>query len=110
MALSKKNRLGDKKEIDRVFKNGRTVKGSSLFIRFLENGKGYARFAFVVPTKHIPLAVGRNRIRRILSGEISRTPSLLGQGLDIIVIVSKKVTKEKFKELAEKLSELLSKI
>lgn len=109
MALPKRNRLVGKKDIGQVFKNGRTVKGSSLFIRFLNGShpEGHSRFTLIVPVKHIRFAVDRNRIRRILSGGIVIFPSLLSRGLNIIVSVSKKVPREKFGSLAGELKELL---
>lgn len=107
MPLPKKNHLNKSKDINQVFKNGRTVRGNFLFIRFLDNQKSYSRFTFLISAKYVPLAVDRNKIKRMLSGEIARAPSLLEQGLDIIVIVSKKVTREEFGRLVGELKELL---
>lgn len=46
----------------------------------------------------------------MLSGEVARTHSLLEQGRDVIVVVSKKVDREKFRDLIGELKELLLKI
>lgn len=81
-----------------------------MFIRFLGNQKRYSRFVFIISTKYVLLAVDRNRIRRVFSEEIARNPSLLKQGLDIIVVVSKKITREKFEDLARELKDLFLKI
>ena len=110
MALPRKNRLTSKKEIDRVFNNGRTVKSSSLFIKFLTNQKEYHRFVFIVPAKHIRLAVNRNKLKRILSGEVAKTKVLPKQGYDIVTVISKKIVKKEFGELTGDLRVLLSKI
>lgn len=109
MPLTKKYRIAGKKEIDRIFKNGRTVKGSFLFIRVLKNQKDYSRFAFIVPIKHVPLAANRNKIRRMLSGEVAKL-HLLERGHDIIAVVYKKSEKSQFKYLVNELSSLLLKI
>jgi ribonuclease P protein component len=109
VALPRKNRLTTKKEIDRIFKNGRTIKGSFLFIRFLNNQKEYSKFSFVVPTKHVTLAVDRNKIRRIFSGEIVRLP-LSERGYDIVAVIHKKVERSQFRELAAELREVLLKL
>jgi len=103
VALPRKYRLSDKKDIDRVFKSGRTVKGSFLFIKLLDNKKGYSRGVFIVSSKYIPLAVDRNKIRRILSGEIAKT-LLHGFGYDTIVVIYKKIERGRFKELREEVS------
>jgi len=110
VALPRKNRISNKKEIDHIFKNGRTVKGSFLFIRFLNNQKGYSRFAFIAPSKHVPLAVDRSKIKRIFSGEIRKTPLLLKLGYDIIVVIHRKVERKQFGKLAEELRGVLLKI
>ncbi|OGZ75976.1 MAG: ribonuclease P protein component [Candidatus Staskawiczbacteria bacterium RIFCSPLOWO2_12_FULL_37_15] len=110
MALPKKNRLTSKKEIDHIFKNGRTVKGSFLFIKLLDNPRGYSRFAFIVPSKYAPLAVDRNRTKRALSEEVRRTPILSGKSHDVIVSVFKKITKSELDSLTRELRELLSKV
>ena len=109
MPLPKKNRLASKKEIDSVFKNGRTVRGSFLFIRVLKNQKEYLRFAFVVPIKHVPLAADRNKLRRMLSGEVAKL-RLSQLGYDIVAVVHKKAEKSRFKELIIELNVLLLKI
>ena len=110
MALSKKNIISSKKEIDMVFKNGRTVKSSFLFIRFVKNFKEYSRFAFIFPAKHISLAVNRNRAKRLFSEEAKHASSLFKGGYDIIVGVAKKVSKDQIKNLAVELRTILSKI
>jgi len=109
MALPRKNRLTTKKDIDNVFKRGRTVKGSFLFTKGFNNQRGYSRFAFIVPSKYVSLAVDRNKIKRILSEEIVKT-LLLGSGYDTIVVIYKKIERGRFKELREELKETLLKI
>lgn len=110
MALPKKNRIVGKKEIEHIFKNGKTIRSSFLFIRFLNNQRGYSRFTFVVPAKYTPLAVDRNKIKRIFSGEVTKTSFLLGRDYDVIVVISRKITREKFKDLTKELRGVLSKM
>lgn len=109
MPLPKKYRISSKNEIDSIFKNGRTVRGNSLFIRVLKNQREYIRFAFVIPVKHVPFAVNRNKIRRILSEDVAKS-SLLEYGYDIVVAVYKKIEKSRFKELVSELNTLLLKV
>jgi len=109
MALPRKNRLTTKKYIDKVFKNGRTVKSSFLFIKWLDNPRGYSRVAFIVPLKYVPLAVDRNKIKRILSREVVKI-LLPGRGYDTIVVIYKKIERERFEGLREGLRETLLKI
>lgn len=106
--LPRKNRLTSKKEIDRVFKNGTTVRGSFLFVRFVENDKGYLRFAFVVPSKYVQLAVNRNRVKRVLSEFVRK--SFVPKSKDIIVTVYKKLDKKNIDNLAVDLRDVFSKV
>ena len=109
LALSRTNRLTTKKDIDYIFKNGRTVRGSFLFIRVLKNQKEYSRFAFVIPIKYVPLAVDRNRIKRALSEEI-RKLILLEHGYDMIVVIHGKVERNQLREVVGELVNILSKM
>ena len=109
MALPKKNRLTTKKDIDRVFKRGRTVKGSFLFIKLLDNSRRYSRFAFIISSKHVPLAVDRNKIRRVLSGEVAKI-LLSWHGYDTLIVIYKKVEGSQFGELSRELIKLLVKM
>ena len=109
MALPRKNRLTIKKDIDRVFRNGGTVKGSFLFIRLLKNRNEYPRFAFIVSTKHVPLAVDRNKIRRMLSEEIANI-HLPGHRYDIVVVICKKIERRQIKEVVEDLIKTIREI
>lgn len=62
--ISALNRFHGRKTIDAVYKNGRTVRGEFLSIRFLEGRKKDYRLAIVVSRKVSKKAVTRNRIRR----------------------------------------------
>ncbi len=91
MALNKKNRLKKKRDFENVFKKGKAVKGSFLFIKYRNNELGVPRFGFVVSAKIAKKAVERNRIRRILSESIRDKVKNLG-GYDIIVFATSKMT------------------
>ena len=110
MAFPKKNRLSKKVEINKVFKNGKTVKGSFLFIRFLSNKRDCSRFVFIIPSKHVRLAASRNKIRRTLLEEVARNPFLLKLKYDIAVSLYKSVDKNERDLLKEELVNLLTKI
>jgi len=110
LALPKENRIKNKKDIDGIFKKGRTVKSSSLFIRFLDNKKDYSRVALIVPAKNVYLAVDRNKIKRMLYGELAKNRSLLKRGLDVIVVVNKKATRKDFKKLVGEFKEIMPEI
>lgn len=91
MALNKRNRLKKKRDFEDVFKKGRAVKGSFLFIKYRKNKLGVPRFGFVVSVKVARSAVERNKIRRILSETVRGIIDGLDSH-DIIVFVTNKIT------------------
>jgi len=109
MALNKKNRLKKKLDFEDVFRKGRAVKGSFLFIKYKKTTLGIARFGFVVSTKVAKKAVERNKVRRILS-ETVRSVLNDFRSHDIIVYVTKKIVTAQKKDLIEDFMKVLKKI
>ncbi|OGN00058.1 MAG: ribonuclease P protein component [Candidatus Yanofskybacteria bacterium RIFCSPHIGHO2_01_FULL_39_8b] len=97
MALPRCNRLVGKKEFNRVFKEGRTVKGSFLFIKARLSSSNNSRFGFIVPSKIYKNAVDRNRIKRILSEIIYLNINKIKGGQDVVIVVRARVEEETFK-------------
>ncbi|OGN00071.1 MAG: ribonuclease P protein component [Candidatus Yanofskybacteria bacterium RIFCSPHIGHO2_01_FULL_41_27] len=94
MALNTKNRIKKKKEFDGVFKNGKTVNGSFLFIKFKKNNLKTSRFGFAVGLKVSKKAVERNRIRRLLSETVKIYLKQVKNNYDIIVVIKSKPAEE----------------
>ncbi len=109
MALNKKNRLKKKRDFENVFKKGRAVNGSFLFIKYRKNGLDTSRFGFIVSVKVSKKAVERNRIRRILSEAVRGRIDGLG-GYDIAVFATKKIIMADKKDVIEDFLEMLNKI
>ena len=109
MALNKKNRLKKKRDFGDVFKKGRAVKGSFLFIKYRKNELGVSRFGFVVSAKVAGKAVERNKIRRILSEAARSIVDGLG-GYDIIVLATGKIISARKEDVIRDFLEVLKKI
>jgi len=92
VALPAKNRLSKKLDFDTVFKGGRTVKGSFLFIRVIENGRQMSRFGFVISSKVFRQAVVRNKVRRKLSEVLRLNLGKIRAGYDVIIVVKSRDT------------------
>ena len=75
--LPKKNRV-DKKEIEKIFKEGRFVNSANLSLKFII-GVGERKISFIVPKNVAKLSVNRNLLRRhgysALEKYISRFPN-----------------------------------
>ena len=91
MGLPTKNCVKNKKDFDAVFKKGKALNGSFLFMKSLPSLRGYPRFGFIVAAKFAPRAVLRNKIRRIFSDVIwpDRLPNM--PACDTVVVVTKKI-------------------
>lgn len=89
MALPKKYRLISKLDFDKVFKRGKAVKGSFLFVKWIGNELGFPRFGLVVPKKIYSKAVDRNRLKRVLSEIVaSCIKNSVTSSRDFVVVIS----------------------
>jgi len=109
MALNVKNRLKKKRDFENVFKKGKAVNGSFLFIKHRTNELGIPRFGFVISAKIAKKSVERNKIRRIIS-ETARSRIKNLEGHDIIVFATKKTIIVDKKDLIDDFLEVLKKI
>ncbi len=109
MALNKKNRLKKKRDFENVFKKGKAVKGSFLFIKYIKNDLGLPRFGFVVSAKVEKSAVKRNKIRRTLFDSAQSRVSIL-EGYDIIVFATPKIAGVPKEEAVNDFLSVLNKI
>jgi ribonuclease P protein component len=76
--LLKENRLKKKKDFERVFSQGRNLKGDFLFFKTINNKLEDNRIGFIVSKKVSKKAVERNKIKRRLR-EILRSITLDNQ-------------------------------
>ena len=107
--MNKKNRLKKKRDFEDVFKKGRAVKGSFLFIKYRNNKLGVSRFGFVVSAKVARKAVERNKIRRVLSEAVRGVIDGLA-GYDIIVFATRKIMAVPKEDIVEDFLGALKKI
>ena len=90
MSLPVPNRLKKKKDFDEVFKKGKALNGSFLFIKIMARSDGPARFGFIVAAKYAPGAVLRNKVRRLLSAAVR--PALPKMpACDTVVVVTRAI-------------------
>lgn len=109
MVLARKHRLGGVKVVEKIFSQGRTVRGSFFFIRRVENPLGYGRAAIIVPLKVSKKATYRNKIRRLLSQAI-KEHKLMDLSLDLLVNISPAIVDKSPKEIKREFSEAIKKI
>ncbi len=108
MALARKYRL-NKKDLKRVFKQGKTVINSFFFIRFLKNELGHARIAAIIPSKVSKKAVVRNGLKRIIIESV-RTGHFLEESYDLAITATLNIVEKPSKEIKEHLEQATNKI
>ncbi|HZZ99585.1 MAG TPA: ribonuclease P protein component [Candidatus Paceibacterota bacterium] len=89
MALPEQNRIRRTRDFETIFKKGRSISGTFLFIKSVPAASGVTRFAFVVSSKVAKSAVNRNRIRRTLSAAARNLIPRLAKAWDMVVVVTK---------------------
>lgn len=89
MALPRQNRLKRKKDFEEVFKQGKTVHGSFLFIKFRKTSSRFSRFGLVIGARVAKKAVTRNRIKRILSETLRSRLSSIRDSVDAAVVIKR---------------------
>jgi ribonuclease P protein component len=109
--IGQKNRFHGHGGLKAVYRNGKTVRGPLMNLKYASrpSAKGY-RAAVVVSKKVHKSAVTRNRIRRRLYEIIRRADSQLTEGKDLIITVfSERAADIAAPELKKMAEELLKK-
>ena len=63
---------------------GRRLRGESISVQVRVNGLGISRLGLIVPKRHVPRAVDRNRVKRLLREWFRHHQERL-QGSDVLV-------------------------
>lgn len=83
--LANINRLRREREIQRVFKVGKSAKSAIFSIRYAPNRFGHNRFAVIVGTKADKRSTRRNALKRQMREVLRQIQSELPQGRDFII-------------------------
>ncbi len=110
MALQN-NRLQKRKDIDLVFKKGKTFKEGLLLLKVLETDLSASRFAFVISQKVSKKANIRNKLRRRLK-DISQKllKEKKDRSRDILMIILPGLEKKEYKELESMVKKTFEKL
>ena len=107
--LNKKYRFHSRGGVRYVYQKGKTVRRPKASLVFVENARGFTRFAVVVSKKVEKSAVGRNRIRRRIYEALRLNFEDIPKKHDyIFVVYSKDLIKMPFDELENLLGELVA--
>lgn len=107
--LSKKYRFHSRGGVRYVYQKGKTIRRPKMSLIFVENTRGFTRFAVVVSKKVEKSAVGRNKIRRRMYEVLRLNIRDIPQKMDyIFVVYSKDLMKISFSEIEKLIGELVA--
>lgn len=107
--LPKMYRLKKNKDIDKVFKKGKTIKEDFLILKILKNNLTKNRFSFIVSQKVSKKATLRNKIKRRLSELVRIKFKKIRKNIDVIIIAVPGLETKDFWEIKESLDKLFEK-
>jgi len=107
--LSSRYRLQKKKDIDRVFRKGKSFREDSLVLKTTKNDLSFSRFGFVVSQKISKKASVRNKIKRRLREAVKLRIKQLGMETDNLFIALRGIEGRGFKSIDESVEALLKK-
>ena len=107
--LALKNRLRKKKDFESVFKNGKSIKQDSLYLKYKENKLDETRFGIIVGKNYSKKAVSRNKIKRRIRDIIRSKITKIKTGLDAVVVVMPGADDD-YKKLEEIMDKLFNKL
>ena len=106
--LNKRYRFHSRGGVRYVYQNGKTIRSPKMSLVFMENSRGYTRFAVVVSKKVEKSAVKRNFIRRRVYEALRRNLELIPKKKDyLFVVYSKEIGEMPFSKLEGVLGQLV---
>lgn len=108
--LKKENRLRHTKDIENVWKNGKTIAGKLVFLKIIKNKKNISRFGFIVSSKISKKAVIRNKIKRQLREIIRHNLDKIKTGIDVTIIAKQEIINKEYQEIKNDFENLLQNI
>lgn len=106
--LAEENRLKNKKDFERVFKNGKGLRQDFFYLKVSKNNLGLVRFGLITSKKFSKKATERNKMRRKLSELIRKKLPKIKKGTDAVIIAISGAEAD-FKKLEDIISKLFKK-
>jgi len=104
-----KNRRIPRKLIEKILKEGKTVRGRNLFLKYSLNPGKPASFAFIISSKTVKKAVLRNKLKRRGRAIIFNFLPEIKDGYSVLIFFEKGSVEMKFAELKQEIRSLFQK-
>lgn len=102
-----KQHIRQQAEFDAVFKQGRRLNYKCFTLIDMQNKRDYARLGIVVGKKNCPLAVRRNRIKRLIREQFRLNQQVIA-GKDIVILLRSPINRINDQEQRECFEQLFS--
>lgn len=106
--LPRKRRLS-KELIEKVSKQGKTVRGCNIFLKHSIISGNQSGFAFIVPSKTARKAVFRNKLKRRGRTVVSKLLPKIKDGCQALIFFEKGSAEMKFSEIEREITRLFQK-
>ena len=103
--LNRKNRIGNRQVIEKLYQKGSLLKDHFLVFKY-EKTDSPSQFAITVSKKISKKAIVRNQIKRRLREKVRIELPRLKKGIDGVIIVRPGVVKEKNQEISKNLNKI----
>lgn len=107
--IKKEKRLRKKKDIENVFKNGKSFYADIMGIKLLKNNLDINRYCVVISANISKKAVDRNKIRRRIKAVILESEPFLKTGIDCLIITKKEILNSDFLFIKKSLQDVFKK-
>lgn len=108
--LSAQYRLRNKRDFDRVYQGGKTIKTALFRISTAPNELPHSRFGVVVANAVVKRAVARNRKKRQIREALAAIVTEVSSGYDIIIAAQPACAHSPYADIVENIREALKKI
>lgn len=105
--LPKENRLRDRGDFGKVYKNGKFFSLNDLTLRFTPNDLPLSRIGFSVSKSLFKKAVDRNRVRRLLREAARKKITAIRPGFDLVISYGSKIKNPALTSILETLEHIL---
>ena len=107
--MKRANTIKKREEFDHIIKKTTSVKNSFYVLHYLKQKEDISRFGIAVGVK-VGNAVTRNKLKRRVKEIIKEEKNLFPKNLDYIIIVRKQCLDLNYKQMKERLIELIKQV
>ena len=107
--LNKKNRISNRRLIQKLFDKGGLYKNAYFIFKFLPSTEDTSQFAIVVSKKVAPKAVHRNKLKRQISESIQEKLDQIKTNIVVLVIAKQGLAEIEYQDINKGIADFINK-